>query len=252
MNSNDLRLEREREFHKNRYDGAGDPRAALNRWYWAVDDVFRAHEAMLKALAPGRDVLELGVADGSFSVLESGVAALPRRFVGIDVSDGAVAHARARAAALGMARARFEVRDAESTGLEDAGFDLVFGRGILHHLRLDSAYREVARLLRPGGTGLFVEPMGHNPALNWYRHRTPDLRTSDEHPLLMADLALARRHFAQVHVRHSGLTTLAAVPLRHSVLGEPLMKTLRGLDRLLFTVPLLRRQAWFVLVTLRR
>jgi len=252
MDSNDLRLEREREFHNNRYDGDGDPRAAIDRWYWAVDDVFQEQEARLMALAPGRDMLELGVADGSFSVLESGVAGLPRRFVGIDVSDGAVTHARERAAALGMDRARFEVRDAEATGLEDASFDVVFGRGILHHLRLDGAYREVARLLRPGGVGLFVEPMGHNPALNWYRNRTPEMRTPDEHPLLMTDLAHARRHFARVDVRHAGLTTLAAVPLRETPVGQPLMRTLRGLDRLLFTVPLLRRQAWFVLMTLHK
>lgn len=252
MEGNERRLESERQFHNERYGTDEDPRDAIVHWYLAVDEAFSRHESMLRALAPGRDVLEIGSADGAFSVLESGIAALPRRFVGIDVSDLAVGRARTRAAHRGMAAASFEVRDAEDTGLEAGAFDVVFGRGILHHLDLGRAYAEIARLLRPGGVGLFVEPMGHNPLLNRYRSRTPDLRTPDEHPLLESDLDAARAHFPQVRSTAYGLATLAAVPLRATPVGGAAMRAARRLDRLLFRVPVLRRNAWFTLIELHR
>lgn len=252
MEGNERRLESERQFHNERYGTDADPRDAISHWYLAVGEAFSRHEAMLRALAPGRDVLEIGSADGAFSVIESGIAALPRRFVGIDVSDLAVGRARARAERRGLSAARFEVRDAEDTGLQAGGFDLVFGRGILHHLDLGRAYAEIARLLRPGGVALFVEPMGHNPLLNRYRARTPDLRTPDEHPLLESDIDAARAHFASVSSTAYGLSTLAAVPLRGTPVGGAAMRAAARLDRLLLRVPLLRRNAWFTLIELRR
>jgi hypothetical protein len=47
---------------------------------------------------------------------------------------------------------------------------------------LSLACSEIARVLRPGGPAIFVEPLGHNPLINAYRKRTPALRTVDEHP----------------------------------------------------------------------
>lgn len=38
----------------------------------------------------------------------------------------------------------------------------------------------------------FSEPLGHNPIINWYRNRTPEMRTEDEHPLLIKDIEFAK------------------------------------------------------------
>jgi SAM-dependent methyltransferase len=252
MEPNDRRLDNERRFHNGRFGEAPDPRDAIGHWYRAIDEAFERHEALVRALAPGRDVLELGSADGTFSVVESGLAGLPARFLGIDVSDIAIARARDRCALRGMASARFEVRDAEATGLPDASIDVAFGRGILHHLDLERACAELARLLRPGGVALFVEPLGHNPLLNRYRTRTPELRTVDEHPLLMRDIDAARRHFASVEATPYGLATLAAVPLRATPVGRLAMRAGRGLDRVLLKLPVLARNAWYTLLVMRR
>jgi SAM-dependent methyltransferase len=252
MDGDPQRLDSERRFHNARFGDREDPRNAISHWYLAVRDAFSRHEAMVRALAPGRDLLEIGSADGTFSVLESGLAGLPRRFVGIDVSEVAIDRAGTRAAHRGLTGARFEVRDAERTGLPAGSFDVVFGRGILHHLDLGRAYAEIARLLRPGGVGLFVEPMGHNPLLNRYRARTPELRTPDEHPLLESDLDAARSYFASVVATPYGLATLAAVPLRSTPAGGAAMRAAARLDRLLFRVPALRRNAWFTLIELKR
>ncbi len=107
-------------------------------------------------------------------------------------------------------------------------------------------------MLRPAGVGLFTEPLGHNPAINAYRRRTPGFRTVDEHPLLMGDFELARRFFDDVSTRYFTLTTLAAVPLRDRPGFAHVLGGLTSLDRLLFkAVPPLRRHAWMVGLMLR-
>src|SRR3546814_15436315 len=79
--------------------------------------------------------------------------------------------------------ATFSVDNAEQTSFPDASFDRIGGSGILHHLDLDSAYAEIARLLKPGGRAVFLEPLGHNPLYHAYRDRPPPMRTENENPL---------------------------------------------------------------------
>src|SRR3546814_1101008 len=77
--------------------------------------------------------------------------------------------------------------NAEAMTFPDDSFDLVFGSGIIHHLDIDRAFGEIARVLRPGGRAVFIEPLGLNPAIELYRRFTPSARTPDEHPLLRRD-----------------------------------------------------------------
>jgi hypothetical protein len=78
--------------------------------------------------------------------------------------------------------------------------------------------------------------MGHNPAINAYRKRTPQMRTVDEHRLLMSDLALAGRYFDGVGTRFFALCALAAIPLRKRPGFERIVSGLDGLDHILFRV----------------
>jgi SAM-dependent methyltransferase len=246
------RKEQEREFHNQRFGGEGDPRDGLGKWYTAVDSAFRRQSELIQQ-APGHiKILEYGCADGRLSLLEEPLAERFSQFCGIDLSDRAIARARETAASLGLSGRRFEVMDAEAMTFPDGEFDLVFGRGIVHHLDLNKCFGEIARVLRPGGVAIFVEPMGHNPALNWYRSRTPALRTPDEHPLLMADFERAKRFFAKVELSFFGLSTLLAVPLRETKVGAPAMKLCEAADSYLLRVPLIQRNAWFVLMQLTR
>jgi len=129
----------------------------------------------------------------------------------------------------------------------------VCGSGILHHLNPARAYGEIARVLKADGIGVFAEPLGHNPAINAYRNRTPALRTVDEHPLLMQDLALAERFLAEVSTRFFTLSSLLVIHLRDRPGFERLVSGFDALDRWLFRVaPPLRRQAWMVGMTLCR
>jgi SAM-dependent methyltransferase len=141
--------------------------------------------------------------------------------------------------------------NAEALDFPEASFDRVCGSGILHHLDLGKAYAEIARVLRPGGYGVFLEPLGHNPLINWYRRRTPNMRTEDEHPLLKSDLALAEKHFATIRSRFFHFAVLGAVPLRRSFLFKPAVAIGEGIDRvLLSSASPLRNQAWMVVTEL--
>jgi hypothetical protein len=109
----------------------------------------------------------------------------------------------------------------------------------------------MARVLRPGGTAVFLEPLGHNPIINLYRRITPAVRTPDEHPLLMKDLKVAAQYFNKVEAQFFNLTTFLAVPFRKWSVFKPLVGALDLCDRALFTVvPFAKRYAWQMVLKL--
>jgi SAM-dependent methyltransferase len=168
----------------------------------------------------------------------------------IDISDVAIQQAKEHARREGVDLTCRRM-DAERLEFPDNSFDLVCGVAILHHLDLEKACACLARVMAPGGHAVFMEPLGHNPAINLYRRLTPQLRTTDEHPLLMKDLRTAERYFARVENHFFTLQPLLAVPFRRTRIFRRLLKALESADRLLFTVcPPARRLAWQVVIVL--
>jgi SAM-dependent methyltransferase len=208
-------------------------------------------DAHVKELSAGADVLEYGCSTGGWSLDALQLPAACRSLTGIDISDVAVERANSRAQDLGASNARFLAMNAEAMSFPSGSFDLVYGRGIIHHLDLDRCFAEVSRVLRPGGAASFFEPMGHNPLLNAYRRRTPDIRTEDEHPLLVSDFALARSYFADVEVRYFGLFSVASA-LMPTPMRQIVYTAGRSVDSLLLTLPYVNRFAWYALITLTK
>jgi ubiquinone/menaquinone biosynthesis C-methylase UbiE len=173
---------------------------------------------------------------------------------GIDISPVAVEQAaQAAAREAGLQDAEFRVMDGEALDFPDDSFDVVYGSAVIHNLELDRAFAEIVRVLRPGGKAVFLEPLGHNPAINLYRRLTPALRTPDEHPLTRGDLELAASFFAAPDYRFYHLFSLAAVPLRLTRAFDRLLSGLDALDRTLFRVVRpARRLAWYVVMELER
>lgn len=239
------RLAAEREFHNRKFGEAQEHRGS-GSIYDLPRAAYRTFEQRLRALAPGADILEYGCGDCSY------VARLSEwggRVTAIDISDEAIAVARTLAAEGGFLEGTsFACMNAEELSFPDDSFDLIVGRAILHHLDLDKAYRSIARVLRPGGTAIFLEPLGHNPLINLYRNFTPHLRTVDEHPLMMRDLDQARRHFGGLKLDYFTLLSIGALAFAKApALWTPALKALDALDAGLFRLaPAAGRWAWTV------
>lgn len=208
------------------------------------------YESLIFEDPAGQRVLEYGCGTGSrsFELARRGA-----QVVGIDISPVGVARAAERAEREGLPSASFQVMDAEAMTFPDDHFDRVIGEGILHHLDLEQSYREIARVLRPGGRAIFQEPLGHNPAIEAFRRLTPSLRTKDEHPLHRSDLKLAERYFAAVDARCFHLTSFAALPFRRTRLFRPAVEALDRVDELIFRVlPPARYLAWYAVIVLAK
>jgi SAM-dependent methyltransferase len=176
------------------------------------------------------------------------------RVTGIDISPVAIDAARQEAVRRGVVdEISFEVMDAERLDARDGTFDVVCGTGILHHLDLERALKEVHRVLVPGGWAIFSEPLGVNPMLRLYRRLTPGMRTPDERPLKPRDLDAMRRRFSAVDAEFFNLVALAAIPLRRMPGGLRIARGLHRIDGWLFRrLPVTKSWAWIVVVRLRR
>jgi SAM-dependent methyltransferase len=240
------RLQREREFHDRRF--AHEVRHPQGKYYAAIKDGAIRFNHRLQELARDADVLEYGC---GIDPMLFAVGPAARSGTGIDISQVAIDEATQRASTADLRHLRFLTMDAENMTFEAASFDLVFGRGIIHHLDIERCLTEIARVLRPGGIALFWEPLGHNLLLNAYRQWTPSARTPDEHPLLRPDFEVARRHFADVAIDFFGLTTVLSVPVRDTVVGDAMLGALAALDRGLFRIPGMKWQAWYCLMEMK-
>lgn len=241
------RLESERQFHNTRF--TEETRLSARGFYRTIDACFADYRDAVRRLARGKKALEYGCAKGENALKMAGECALIH---GIDISDVAIDNARADARARGIVNAKFDVMNAEQLEFSDGTFDLIFGSGIIHHLDVSRAYSELARVLRPGGSAVFVEPLGHNPFINAFRDKTPEMRTPDEHPLLRSDYRLAEKYFDRVNVKLYGLATLAAIPVLKTGLAGPLISVGRIADKVLLRLPGLKWWAWYSLLVLEK
>ncbi|HVS32437.1 MAG TPA: class I SAM-dependent methyltransferase [Thermoanaerobaculia bacterium] len=239
----DQRKATEQEFYDRAYEsGTIDTK---NGFYEISAGVQRYRKLIFENPA-GRHILEYGCGLGgqAFELADRGATV-----TGIDISDVAVAQARRRAAAHAPERLKFVTADAENLEFPDASFDLVCGSGILHHLDLDRSLAEVKRVLRPGGHGIFYEPLGHNPLLNLYRVLTPGSHTPDEHPLLIGEIRAMGGPFASARAEFFDLLSVFVIPVLRMPGGTGLLRASEWMDRRIFRwLPPLR--AWGAVVVL--
>jgi ubiquinone/menaquinone biosynthesis C-methylase UbiE len=235
------RIEREKEFHDAAF--STDIREQTWKYYSAVDHLFATYASRVVAGAGGRRVVELGCGRGSQAF---DLAAEGDKVLAIDISSTAVAITRREAESRQLSLSA-AVMDAHDLRLDDRSIDLVCGSGILHHLDLGRALDEVCRVLQPGGRALFLEPLGHNPVINAYRRRTPQLRSEDERPLRLHDMRAVRARFRDVSTSFAGLVTLPLALHRRTRSGAS-MRIASSIERRLLQHSVPGIAAWFVLL----
>ncbi len=160
--------------------------------------------------SPGDRILDIGCGTGDIVQLLGQV-----EYIGYDPSAEYIESARERYGDLG----EFFVGSVGAVDLEPESFDICIAKGVLHHLDDGAAvdlFREAARVLRPGGRLITMDPVltDDQPRIARFlaeRDRGEDVRTPDGYE------RLALEAFEQVdtQVRHD----LLRVPYSHALLS---------------------------------
>ncbi len=198
------RQEREAAFHD-------DWAASLDLDEILVRESFEADTALENQYAlsqlgdlKGKRVLELGSGAGEGAVY---FALQGAEVTATDISSGMVA-------VIGRLAEKFDVKvaaqvmPAEVLDFPGASFDVVYGNGVLHHVDFRKAVQETARVLKPGGKAVFIEPLSYNPVINVYRHIAKTVRTADERPFRFKDLKEMMPYYRRAHHQEFWFFTL--------------------------------------------
>jgi arsenite methyltransferase len=102
---------------------------------------------------PGDRVLDVGCGAGLDAFVAAGLVGPSGRVVGVELTQEMLDTPRAALAARPMTQLAFEEADAAALPFPDASFDVVVSNGVLNLVPdKDAAFREIRRVLRPGGT----------------------------------------------------------------------------------------------------
>lgn len=229
------RARREREA----YDEHGVDEV-VTTWHGRFPHVFqspntrRAEErfdALARAAVAGRSVLDVGCGKGKRSVglLDMGAA----QVLGVDISQTAIAQAQARPHAQAHLRSgRLEFRVGDITHELDGEFECIFGRAILHHVDYRALLpRLYAEHLTPGGTMLFMEPLGEHPLIRLYTRLVASAHTPDERSFMDEDLRWLRDRFPDLELYPINYLTLPVAIITSFLRLTPDNAALRLCDR---------------------
>jgi len=104
------------------------------------------------ALRPGETVLDLGSGAGFDAFLAARAVGDSGRVIGVDMTPEMLARARRNATAAGVRNVEFREGRIEALPVDDASVDVVISNCVINLVPdKPAAYREVARVLRPGG-----------------------------------------------------------------------------------------------------
>lgn len=235
------------------YDGVRYKRSTSVRYH---EDTME----QLVELAPPRGVvLDDGCGTGAFLEFVRRRGTQVEKYVGIDVSRGMLTHAQRRLKQAGGDQLLVQA-DACRLPFAENTFDVVYARGMLHHLP-DPAHgmQEIRRVLKPGGVAVVLDPNKTMISMlpRYFARRTKhfdedhkSFRASELESLVKSALTLGEtRFYGYVAYPLLGFPDLIDFDrLGISRLSEGLMR----MDRVLGRLPGIRRLGWGVMMSARK
>lgn len=137
-------------------------------------------------------------------------------------------------------------------------FDHAYSKSVLIHTRLEQSVPELHRTLRPGGVGVFIEPLTRNPLVNLYRRTlAPREWRFITRYFAEPELAIFRGVFGQATIRRYYLVSFVAFVWQFAVRAPRLFRTmlgaLHGVDQTLVRMrPTMARYAWFASIRVEK
>ena len=189
-------------------------------------------------------VLEIGCGTCLFT---QELAETNNRIVAIDISAALIDKAKERVCAKNV---EFVVDNAYQTKFEPGSYDFIVGSSSLHHLEVDQALKEFARILKPGGGIMFTEPNMMNPQIALVKNIPSLKRRAGDSP---DETAFFRWAIAK-KLRSHGFTDISIVPFdfMHPGIPESLLGIAGPVTSACEKVPLLREIAGSLIIQCRK
>ena len=173
--------------------------------YWFLCETVAA-----KLGSGDRKLLDFGCGPGIYSLL---FAKVGFHVSGFDISPNNIAIAEQLAEKYGLSnQVEFKIGAGERLEYDDETFDVVIGVDILHHVDIEHSVGECLRVLKPGGSAIFKEPvqvpvfdpLRESAFGRWLLPKDRSLErhiTEDERKLTNQDLQTIRRLCGRMTVK---------------------------------------------------
>jgi SAM-dependent methyltransferase len=208
-------------------------------WDW------RQYGAKLLGSVDGCRVLDYGCGQGEEAVY---LAMMGAHVTAIDISPVGIELTKERARLNGVdGRVRAMLMRCDPTEFPSESFDVIHGFGILHHIGLRTGMKEIKRLLRSGGRGLFFEHMGNSKMIERLRPKEKNY-TKGERPISWNEIQEVRQEFSRMVAKPFHIAS--RLRRRVKILNRPLVK--RVDHAVLAALPFMRHFASGLVVYLEK
>lgn len=232
------------------------PTTAINKVIRPANPLIDDHEYAYSLLGNLKDkhLLDYAAGDGWNTVCFAKAGA---KVWAIDISPVGVDLVRKRAKSNGVEDSvRAEVRNCYNTEYDNDMFDIIFGGGILHHLQdLDSAGKELSRIMKNTGVAVFYEPVRETKIMDSIKAIVlsatkiePSDTTENERPLDTYRIDILKKYFRVVNRKYFQVLSSAKKVLAN---GKAIYVTLLIDHYLIKYVPLFKKLGRLVVIELR-